>query len=181
MKRDLIVERIIRRAKKDEKKKRDFRYLQTMGFLIAKGFLRTNQNIRAFPNARIRIEDAIWAGMNIEPRILEVLPAAVVRLPAHFDFQRKKHRSMVPIIDALNGRRVEGPDFEGIPYRKLNAWTELRLKDARTKPMNEKRIVKTYRLKRETIFRIEKKAEELGVSDTEALELLVANNYFFPG
>jgi len=50
-----------------------------MGFLVAKGFLYTNKKIPLNPNEHINLKDAIWAGRFVEPRILEVLPAAYER------------------------------------------------------------------------------------------------------
>ena len=47
-----------------------------MGFLVRKGFLHTNKTIPLNPNDHIDLSDAVWAGRVVEPRILEVLPAA---------------------------------------------------------------------------------------------------------
>ena len=94
MKRELILKRIAAAARKDQGLRHDPRYLNTMGFLVAKGFLRMNQPIHLLPNQRLHIEDAIWAGQRLEPRILEVLPAAVSRLPRHFDFDPLRHREL---------------------------------------------------------------------------------------
>ena len=173
MKKDLILEKIRVAAKRHERRLGDPRYLQTMGFLVSKGFLRINKRVALMPNARIRVEDAVWAGQNVEPRILEVLPAAIVRLKKHFDFRRGKHEPLGTVIDALEKRKEAGPDFMGVPYKKLRLWTELPLRDARLRSMDQKRIVKTFRLKPETIHRIKLMAHANGISDTEALERLV--------
>ena len=63
MKKKKLIDKILQGAKQDEQLRLDPRYLETMGFLTAKGFLKTNQNIIARPNKRIAIHDAIWAGM----------------------------------------------------------------------------------------------------------------------
>jgi hypothetical protein len=72
---------ILARAKKsaalNERNRKDQRYIKVMGFLVAKGFLYTNRPTPLLPNARIDVEDAIWAGQKVEPRILEVLPAGL--------------------------------------------------------------------------------------------------------
>lgn len=80
MSRSVLIKKIKQRAEDDKLKRKDIRFLKTMGFLVSKGFLKVNYNIPNLPNMRLHIEDAIWAGKNIEPRILEVLPAAVLRL-----------------------------------------------------------------------------------------------------
>ena len=58
--------------------KRDPRYVRTVGLLVTKGFLHTNRELPRMPNVRVNIEDAIWAGKNVEPRILDTIDASAV-------------------------------------------------------------------------------------------------------
>jgi len=71
-----FIKKIKKLAQQDEKRRLDPRYLKVMGFLAAKGFLYINKKILLNPNGHINLTDAIWAGRFVEPRILEVLPAA---------------------------------------------------------------------------------------------------------
>ena len=71
----------------------DRRFRESMGFLVAKGFLKTNFPVPLLPNKRLRLEDVLWAGTHVEPRILEVLPAAVLRLEQHRPATRPSHDS----------------------------------------------------------------------------------------
>ena len=89
------------------------------------------------PNARIDIEDAIWAGKNLEPRILEVLHAAVIRLGKHFNFDPQKHRELNYAIEGLKSNG-EG-HFFCIPLTKIRPWLNIRLKERRTKKEIEKK------------------------------------------
>ncbi len=77
MKKEEILKRIVAKAKVDAKMRKEPRFLKVMGFLVAKGFLDVNYPVPRLPNQRLLLEDAIWAGKNVEPRILEVLPAAL--------------------------------------------------------------------------------------------------------
>jgi hypothetical protein len=168
-------EEILARAKKaslkNAKKRKDIRFLNVMGFLVAKGFLYTNQQIQKLPNARIDIEDAIWAGKNLEPRILEVLPAAVIRLGKHFNFDPQMHRELNYAIEGLKSNK-EG-DFFGIPLAKIRPWLNIRLKDRRTKREIEKKIPKTFRLRLDTIGKLKALKNSTRKSEAQIIEDLI--------
>jgi len=164
------LEKIIRAAERDRKRRRDPRYLETMGFLVAKGFLRTNQALPLLPNKRIAISDAVWAGMKVEPRILEVLPAAVLRLPRHFDLEAHAHGNLFHTVERLRRREECGPPLWGMPYEKIKVWVHLRLSDGRVKDMACKKVAKTFRLKPEAIEKLRRLSIEWGCTETEAVE-----------
>ena len=157
----------------DQKKRGDRRFLETMGFLVAKGFLRTNYYIRPLPNKHLRIEDAIWAGQNVEPRILEVLPAAVLRLGKHFDLDQNGRPDLVRVVDQLRRGEVRGDPFCNIPYEKLKIWTEFPLQDKRVKPVSEKKIMKTFRLSPAAAQRLDELARATVCSEASVLERLI--------
>lgn len=167
-KRELLYA-ITQKAKRDARNRRDPRYIATMGFLVAKGFLHTNQPIPKLPSGKVRIADAVWAGKNVEPRILEVLPAAVLRLPSHFDLDANRIPELYTAVENLR-RNTPGEDFYGVPYVKYQIWAELQLPDKRTKSPTEKRVVKTFRLSPKTVELLRKRSQELGVTETEILE-----------
>jgi len=167
---DKLLRRIRDAAKRDEKRRRDPRYLTTLGFLVAKGFLRTNEPVPLLPNHRIRIDDAFWAGTTLEPRILEVLPAAILRLPKHFDLDRNRHVELHAAVELLRRGETEGPPLWNIEFRKLVPWVSLPLRDRRLKPPAEKRIMKAFRLTPTAISRLQTFAEKLGCDATQALE-----------
>ncbi len=173
MNRKALIAEIRRRARQDEKHRHDRRFLDTLGFLVAKGLLKTNMRIDLLPNKRLRIEDAVWAGQNVEPRILEVLPAAVLRLGRHFDLDPAKHPELVRTIERLRSREAQGDAFLGVPYEKLKVWAELPLRDRRVKPVTEKKVVKTFRLSLRAIERLRRMARQSGSSETSVLESLL--------
>jgi hypothetical protein len=150
--------------------KKDPRYTRTIGFLVAKGFLHANRDIPKTPNIRISIEDAVWAGKNVEPRILEVLPAAVMRLEKHFDYNPEEHIDLRRVIEQLK-QNIDG-EFLGIPTEKIRPWLNIRLKDRRTKGLAEKKVIKTFRLSPGTIKRIKDLKTKMKISETELLEKL---------
>lgn len=173
MNKEELLKKIAQRAKVDKKNRLDPRFLTTMGFLAAKGMLRTNQPITLLPNKRLRLEDAIWAGKHVEPRILEVLPAAVLRLGLHFDFQPEQQKELAEVLDHLRQQAQTGPDFLGVPYQKLKVWADLPLLDKRVKTVVEKKVLKTYRLKPEVLMTLKELAEVTGETETELIEKAV--------
>jgi hypothetical protein len=170
MNRDELLKKIKVKAKHDARKRQDPRFKRTMGFLVAKGFLQTNFEVQKLPNQRLLIEDAIWAGKNVEPRILEVLPAAVLRLEKHFDLNAEKHKGLARVVNQLREGIVEGDEFFEIPFKKLKAWVNLPLPDGRTKVQSEKKLMKTFRLSPKAVATLEQAALRAGRSITEVLE-----------
>jgi hypothetical protein len=175
MKREELLKKIRRRARQDEKNRRDLRFLDTMAFFVAKGFLKTNMRLPLRPNTRVRLDDAIWAGQNVEPRIFEVLPAAILRLGRHFDLDADKHADLAHTVAQLRGREEHGDSFQGIPYAKLKVWAETPLRDRRVKPTAEKKAPKTFRLHPIAIERLERIARDRDMTVTAALEKLIAD------
>jgi hypothetical protein len=175
MKKEEILKKIKKAALRDRQMRRDPRFVKTLSFLTTKGFLFTNQNLPKAPNLHLQIDDAIWAGKNLEPRILEVLPAAVLRLGKHFDYAPDRHRELAETLNDLRANKAVGHDFQGIPYEKLKVWVNLDLKDGRIKTLKEKRISKNFRLRPQTIDKLEKLAKKSRKNITAILEDLVEN------
>lgn len=172
MNRNEILKRAKQAAAINKKNRKDPRYVKVMGFLIAKGFLHTNQDLPLLPNARLMVEDALWAGRNVEPRILEVLPAAVIRMGTHFNFDPERHIDLAQVIDLLKAGGKGA--FLKIPLEKIEPWLNIRLKDGRTKVLQEKKIMKTFRLSPDTLAKIRAIKKATHKTETEIIEKLVA-------
>lgn len=173
MNKEELLKKIKAQAKKDAKNRRDPRFLNTMGFLVAKGFLFTNYEVPRLPNKKLKVEDAVWAGKNVEPRILEVLPAAVLRLQKHFDLDPVKHTELARVVNRLKKNEPDGEAFCGMPYAKIRIWANNPLKDRRVKTVNDKRIQKLFRLTPEKLVKLKQLAIEQNCSETEVLEKLL--------
>jgi hypothetical protein len=149
-----IIDKIKQAAKRDVKKRRDPRYLQTMTFLTRKGLLKTNQNFDVH-RPRIDANDAVWAGVHVEPRIIEVLPAAILHFPKTFTGLDALPKTLIEILYLIQEDATEGPDFHGIEFNKMKFWANIQLKDKRTKPNQEKRQPRTFRLRPEILKKLE--------------------------
>lgn len=173
MNRKKLLEKFKERAKKTEKMRRDPRYRKTLGLLIQLGFLNANEKFPRLGNQRLALKDAIWAGQKVEPRILEVLPAAFTRLPKRFSFTTKECGLLERVAASLRENKEEGPDFMGAPYKKLKIWYEHPLQDHRTKTPREKKVSRTFRLRPEVIERLEKRAKLEKIQTTTLLEQII--------
>ena len=166
-------------AIRNEKNRNDFRFLDTMGLLVAKGMLGYNRPILLKPNAKLFVIDAIWAGKNVEPRILEVLPAMFVRLKRHFIISERPNGDELELLCAAESLKLGLKDsvtFIGIPYKKLSPWMELPLLDGRTCVHSEKKQLKAFRLHPLTIEILRKKAKATQKSEAEIIEDLVRSH-----
>lgn len=163
-----------KKAERLAKHRKDPRFKKVMGFLKAKGLLDTNLQILATPSIRLNIQDALWAGKNIEPRILEVLPAAVLRFNKNWIELDNAPHDFHEVMKCIRQNSELGPDFEGLEYKKMKFWANAPLKDRRTKPVQEKRRSKIFRLRPESLLKLERLVKSRKFSDqTEALEAAI--------
>ncbi len=159
-----------RKVEKIKKMKADKRYQQVMGFLIHKGLLLGNREYEY--KDRINIKDALWAA-RIEPRILEVLPAALLHFPGSVDDERIIPHKMKRIMDDIMKGKETGEDYESVKYHTMKRWADLQLKDKRTKPISEKKKQANFRLSPLAMKNLTEFADRKNLSKTQALEELV--------
>jgi hypothetical protein len=114
-----LVERAQARYAKIKRQRRDPRYRRVLGRFVAAGLLRSNEQTIPYRGA-IRVADALWAG-ELEPRILELLPALLIKRPSFFEDATALPDDLAQVVRAL--RRAEAPpDFRGIPGNDLTRW-----------------------------------------------------------
>ena len=174
MNKKALIKKINKLAQQDKKRRLDPRYLKIMGFLVAKGFLYINQKIPLNPNGHINLNDAIWAGRFVEPRILEVLPAAYERFKKHFSGDADTIEKIQKIIDGIKQKNNHKIEFYGISIEKITPWFFIRLRDRRSKSLDQRKVSKTFRFKPETVDILKRLKDQTGQSETEILEKLIA-------
>lgn len=168
------IQKITMLAQQDKEWRRDPRYLNIMGFLVAKGFLYTNERIPLNPNAYINLKDALWAGRLVEPRILEVLPAAYERFKKHFSGDADTIAKFEQVIKRIRQKDNQWSEFFGISIEKIRPWFFIRLKDGRSKSIDKRKVSKTFRFRPETVEILKNLKEQTGQSESEILEKLIA-------
>lgn len=174
MNKEALIKKIHLAAQRDEKKRLDPRYNRVMAFFIKKGFLKANNAFGKNYVGKLRLEDTLWVGAHLEPRVLEVLPAAVARFPKAFIFD-VQNIELENIVKDLRNKNETGGNFMNIPYRKIQPWMNLELNDKRTRAAKDKKITKTIRLSPWAIDKMTQKRREAGLSEAAFLEKLIAN------
>jgi hypothetical protein len=117
------ISRLQSRAKRRlavlERRRRDPRYIRVMGRFVREGLLFTNRDVPE--NERpVGVEDVLFAG-ELEPRLLELLPALIVKRPAMFRGLKALPPDLADTVRSLR-RDAEPPDFRGIPGRDIHGW-----------------------------------------------------------
>jgi hypothetical protein len=144
-----------------ERRRRDPRYLRAMGRFIAEGLLTTNQSIPRYEEP-LRVGDVVWAG-EVEPRLLELLPALLVKRPSMFVAAEALPEDLAIVVRRLR-RNLEPPAFRGIPGADLYRW----LPRVGRKEKVPARL-KSYRFKPEDLELLRHLTETLEISETEVL------------
>jgi len=114
-----LVERAQARYAKVQRQRRDPRYRRVLGRFVTAGLLSTSEQTKP-QRGPIRVEDALWAG-EVEPRILELLPALLIKKPSFFQDRTRLPDDLAGVVRSL--RRGEIPtEFRGIPGADLARW-----------------------------------------------------------
>ncbi len=114
-----LVERARARYAKIQRQRRDPRYRRVLGRFVAAGLLATNEQTEPHRNP-ISVADTLWAG-EVEPRILELLPALLIKKPSFFVDTTALPDDLLGVVRAL--RRSEVPaNFRGIAGADLARW-----------------------------------------------------------
>ena len=79
---------------------KDPRFIAVAGALAAKKLLFFDQCYPA-PKKKISIADILWVGENLEPRVLEVFPAALLRFPSLFKAAKKRLGSYMSLWEEM--------------------------------------------------------------------------------
>jgi hypothetical protein len=143
-----------------------------LGFLVAKGLL-IAPGVKPYPTVKLTIPDVLEAAELDEPRILEVLPAALLSFPKSFLHFEALPEELQVIIQHIKAGKLVGPDYRGIRYKDMKRWANMKLPDGRTKRVSEKKIGKNYRFSPETVHKLKQLREAKPATETEIIENLI--------
>jgi hypothetical protein len=167
---------IIKRAKAltelHERRRRDPRVARVLGFLKAKGLLLVDW-VPARPSIKFNVVDALWVGENVEPRVIELLPAVVIHFPKTAINVDKLPKQLTEIIELLKEQATTGPSYQGFTYEMFRMWTEFKPKDKRVVPLSEKKVMRSFRLKRLVASKLTELARIEQVSEGEIIERFI--------
>ena len=140
---------------------RDPRYKHVIGRLAAAKLLETNMDVE--PNREpMHVEDALWVG-RFEPRVLELLPALIVKRPSLFADLTGLPDDLEAVVRALR-RNEEPPAFRGVAGADVQRW----LPSVGHRGKLPSRL-KSFRLQHADTALLTQLSERLGVNETEVL------------
>jgi hypothetical protein len=142
---------------------------KVLGFLVSKGLL-IAPHINPVRSAKLRISDAIAVGLNREPRVLEVLPAAILHFPKSFLDHDTMPEKLRETLECIKKGKETGPSLGGIPYAAMMRWANETLPDKRTRPERERKITKAFRLSRIALENLAQAASRAAISETAFIE-----------
>lgn len=108
------------------------------------------------------MSDVLWAG-EVEPRLLELLPALVVKRPSMFTSVKNLPPDLDAVVESLR-RDMKPSDFRGISGADIHRW--LRRVGHRGKVPAR---LKAFRFRPADQRLLEQLSKELGVSETEVI------------
>ena len=162
-----IKKRAAKARRAAEKARTDPRYARVVG-----RFMRENAlfDPEIWPcQARPTLDECLWVGTHAEPRVLEVLPALLLRRPAAimFEGQRVPEDLKQIMLDLKRGKATQ--DFRGIPAAKYAHWvTRFGRKGA------SPRATVTYRFSSEEIAALDALAAKWDCTPSAAIRKAVA-------
>ena len=145
---------------------------EVLGFFRAKKLLFLNY-VEVNHRPILHIADVLWVGKNVEPRVFEVLPAALLRYPSRFTHLEEMPKVLVDIINAIREDKELHITFYDIPYSKMKHWANTALPDKRTKPEKEKKQIKSFRLSKKSVKYLKEQALALGKSESAVLDEII--------
>ncbi len=155
-----IQARAKRRARRIAERRADPRFRRVLGRYVAAGLLQTNEDVLR-NRMPMRVADVLWAS-EVEPRLLELLPALLVKKPALFTAADELPDDLDRVVRAL--RRHEVPEsFRGIDGRAFLRW----LPQVGRKQLPSR--LKTFRLRQEDLALLARLQGALGGSQTAVL------------
>ncbi|UCH29727.1 MAG: hypothetical protein JSV06_01510 [Myxococcales bacterium] len=144
-----------------------------MGRFVAEGLLETTiEGIRPHEKP-VPLDDALWAG-GVEPRIMELLPAVLVKKPSLLRLPKELPADVAEVIHAIRHGKA-APSFRGVPPEQYLPWVP-----AVGRKGKSPSVLKSFRFQHEDVLRLSRLRKNLPArSDTAvirmALELLEAS------
>ena len=135
------------KTEQDKKKrlKNTDRFLRVVCFLEQKKLLIVPNMTKEFPKEKIKIKDVLWAA-EIEPRILEVFPAAFIHFRKKFVGEKDIPYELKVIIEKIKGNEPVAGDFNGVMIKEMARWANIKLNDKRTVPVKKQKRQMNFRL-----------------------------------
>ena len=143
-----------------QKFKTDTRFRKTIGKLVYAGLI-DHKTIPAW-NGQLSIDEALWAG-EVEPRILELIPALILKKPKFFYHIDPLPDDLQFVLRCIRKNQPAG-SFRGVEASKYLYWVD---KVGRKQKMPS--ILKTFRFSLDDQKQLQKIKESLNISEIEII------------
>ncbi len=165
MNRDELRARAKKRLAAQRRRERDPRFVRVLGRFVSAGLLTTNREI-VLHRDPVPIKDALYAG-KVEPRIMELLPAVVLKRPALLAQPLKLPSDLEEIVRGIRHGRESLPDLRGVSSRDYLQWIT-RVGRKGQAPS----VLKSFRFQQEDVALLRALKDQLGAkSETAVLRL----------
>jgi hypothetical protein len=161
MGRDELQRRAQKRLMVLGRREKDPRFLRVLGRFVHDGLLIVNYDVAPYREPLL-IEDVLQAG-ELEPRLLELLPALIVKRSAMFTETNDLPEDLGRVVGDLRRDRVPS-DFRGLPGADIHRW--LRRVGRKDKLPA---LLKSFRFKPEDLRLLDHLSKELGLSQTDVI------------
>jgi len=154
----------------------ELRAKRVLALFAGKGLL-VCEGIDPNPNSKVSVRDAIWVGHNIDKRVTEAFPAALIHFPKSFRHLDQLPHELKLIVSLIKNGVTSGPEYQGVPFEIMASRASQILPDRRVKPIGVRKILKCYRLRPTIVSLIQAQAKERGITETAYLENLILQDY----
>lgn len=166
IKREDILKKAKRKAMRLKKLRKDPRYQEVIGRLVFERLIDAPE-VQA-RNYKLHLEDMLWVGENIEPRVLELLPAILIKAP-RIVYKQILPEDLRKIKNDLARGITEG-EFRGIPVKNCDQWIPTAGKKGKRPSVR-----KVFYLPNEDISKLAKQSRKEKVSEAEIIRRALEN------
>ena len=147
------------------RKHRDPRFRNVMGRFLEEGLLETKVEGITPRRQAVPLDDALWAG-TVEPRIMELLPAVLVKKPNLLRMPKVLPDDVVEVMHAIRHGKP-APSFRGVAPDQYLPWVTAVGRKGRAPS-----VLKSFRFQQEDSRRLARLRESLPArSDTEVIRM----------
>ena len=158
---NLLQKAAIKKLQLLENKRSDPKFKRTIGKLIHAKLI-TNPSYTTY-NGKLTLEDALWAGQ-YEPRILELIPAIILKKPKFFEIKEMPKDLEQTISNIRHNAAID--EFRGVPSEKYLYWLDkIGHKGKQTS------LIKTYRFLTEDVKLINELKQKINLSETQLIRM----------
>ncbi len=113
-------------------------------------------------NKKLHLIDAIWVGQNIEPRVIELLPAICLKQPGML-ITKNYPTELKNAMNMFVHNNFDG-DYLEAPLVKCNQWVTFVGKKGKTPS-----LLKNFRLHKSDIDLLKKLSKKKGISEAQVI------------